>query len=122
MTVTDSTPVEPAAPVAAPVAAAPVAAPVAAAPIAAPVAAPVAAATASPIPNPLTVVLDWLGSANVQKALGVAQVVLSATGTEHLQSIGGKISGMTVGGVFALGVHVVAWLRAKVRAQHLHLP
>lgn len=66
-------------------------------------------------PNPLANALtSFIGSANLQKTLGVLQVgIAGLTGTEGT-STAQRIAGMSIGGAFALGVHWFDYLRAKI--------
>jgi len=63
--------------------------------------------------NPITRFVDFLGSANVQKNLGLAQVIIAAATNLEGTNLWQHISGMTVGAVFALGVHYFDYLRTK---------
>lgn len=64
--------------------------------------------------NPLTWLVDFLGSANVQKALGLAGSAIAGMTAADGKDLGVKITGMTIGGAFALGVHIVDAIRAKI--------
>lgn len=66
------------------------------------------------ISNPLTWLVDFIGSANVQKALGLAMTGISATTAANGKDLGMKITGMTLGGAFTLGVHLIDAFRAKI--------
>ena len=75
------------------------------------------APTPSPVaePNPLAnAITSFIGSANVQKTLGSLQAGIALLTNAEGHTIGMKIGGATVGGVFALGVHYVDYLRAKI--------
>lgn len=66
------------------------------------------------VSNPLTWLFDFIGSANVQKALGLSGSAIAALTAADGKSIAVKISGMSLGAAFALGVHVVDAARAKI--------
>lgn len=66
-------------------------------------------------PNPLANALtSFVGSANFQKDLGVLQAGIALLTNAEGHTFAMKIGGATLGGVFALGVHFVDYLRAKV--------
>ena len=80
---------------------------------------PAPAATAAPAPaivvsNPLTWLVDFIGSANVQKVLGMLQVYIGGATAAEGKTLGAHITGMTIGSAFTLGVHLVDALRAKI--------
>lgn len=82
-------------------------------------ASPAAPAAPNPAPapvmsNPLTWLADFIGSANVQKILGIAQVYIAGSTAAEGKTLGAHITGMTLGGAFTLGVHVVDAVRAKI--------
>ncbi len=81
-------------------------------PVTAPIPAPAPAPTAV-VSNPLTWLTDFIGSANVQKVFGMLQVFAAGATNLEGKSLGQKISGMTLGGVFTLGIHFMDWLRTK---------
>jgi len=66
------------------------------------------------VPNPLTWLTDFIGSANVQKALGLAMTGLSGATAANGKDLGMKLGGMTIGAAFTLGVHIVDAVRAKI--------
>ena len=66
------------------------------------------------VSNPLTWLTDFIGSANVQKTLAGAQVALAGLTSTEGKSLGAHISGMTIGGVYGLAVHLIDALRAKI--------
>lgn len=75
------------------------------------------APTVSPVaePNPLAnAITSFLGSANVQKVLGLIQVGVAGGTNAEGKSLGMHISNMTIGALFTLGVHYVDYLRAKI--------
>lgn len=71
--------------------------------------------TTNPPANPLSSVLNavtaFLGSADVQKILGLT---LSGDAALEWKSLSMKLTGMTVGGAFTLAIHVVDAIRAKI--------
>lgn len=56
-------------------------------------------------------ITDLLGSANVQKAIGL--VFAGDAGLEW-RTLRAKIAGLTVGGLFTLGIHALDAYRAKI--------
>ena len=75
-----------------------------------PAVAPTAKST-NPLENAVT---QFLGSANVQKILGLVQVGVAGTTNAEGKSLGMHISNMTIGAAFTLGVHYFDYLRAKI--------
>lgn len=69
-----------------------------------------------PIPNPIAPIVDWLGSANVQKLLGLAQVGIAGLTDGEAKTIWPKIAAMSIGGVFTIAVHAIDAVRAKIEA------
>ena len=66
------------------------------------------------VANPLTWLVDFIGSANVQKTLGGLQVATAGlTGAEG-QTFAMKLAGMSVGAAYGLAVHYFDYLRAKL--------
>ena len=63
------------------------------------------------IGNPLNWVTEFLGSANVQKLIGLIGGPVLAT---DFKTWGAKLAAIGAGGGFAVAIHVVDWLRAKV--------
>jgi hypothetical protein len=77
-------------------------------PVAGPAATGSTSAEANPLANPVTA---FLGSANVQKLIGLAGGgALSA----DVKTFWAKLASLSVGAAFALGVHYVDYLRAKI--------
>jgi hypothetical protein len=71
-------------------------------------------APAAVVSNPLTWLVDFIGSANVQKALGLTMTAISGATAADGKDLGLKITGMTLGGAFTLGVHIVDAIRARI--------
>lgn len=66
-------------------------------------------------PNPLAnAITSYIGSANFQKTLAGLQVAIAALTSAEGSGLGMKIAGMSVGGLYGLGVHYVDYLRAKI--------
>jgi hypothetical protein len=66
-------------------------------------------------PNPLAnAITSFLGSANVQKVLGLVQVGVAASTNAEGKSLGMHVSNITLGAAFTLGVHWFDYLRAKI--------
>lgn len=69
------------------------------------------------VPNPLTWLTDFIGSANVQKVLAGIQVgVAGLTGTEG-KSLGVKVAGMSIGAAYGIAVHWIDAVRARIDAE-----
>lgn len=80
--------------------------------------------TVSPvtIPNPLKALVDFIGSANVQKALAGVQIGISgATGAEG-KTLGAHIAGMSIGAGYGIAVHTIDAVRAWISTVFEHKP
>ena len=75
---------------------------------------PTTSTASNPLTSALTAFTDFLGSANVQKILGMVQTGIAGATSAEGKSFAMHLSGMTVGGVFTLGVHVVDAIRAWI--------
>lgn len=75
------------------------------------------APTASPVaePNPLAnAITSFIGSANVQKTLGLLYAGIGGLTAAEGKSLGVHIANLSIGSAFTLGVHFVDYLRAKI--------
>jgi hypothetical protein len=69
-----------------------------------------ASAPTAVVSNPLTWLVDFIGSANAQKAIGyIGGPVLAV----DFKTWAAKLAAVGAGGVFALGIHFMDWLRTK---------
>ena len=68
------------------------------------------------IPNPIKALVDFLGSANVQKALAGAQVGISGVTGAEGKSLGAHIAGMSIGAGYGIAVHAIDAVRAWIEA------
>lgn len=66
-------------------------------------------------PNPLAnAITSYLGSANVQKVLGLIQVGVAATTNAEGKTLGMHVANITLGAAFTVAVHWIDYLRAKI--------
>lgn len=66
-------------------------------------------------PNPLAnAITSFIGSANVQKTLGSLQAGIALLTNAEGHTIGMKLGAASLGGVFAVAVHYIDMLRARI--------